>query len=66
MQQGRILKSPDLGVGWAGHAGKGLGLGPGALLAQVDHALHLVIRAEPPAALQREVERRRLHHIQST
>jgi hypothetical protein len=41
--------------------GQAVRLGARALLAKVDHALRLVVCAEAPAALQREVERRRLY-----
>lgn len=51
-------------LGLAGAGAKGVWFGARPLLAQIDHALHLVVRAEAPPTLRREVERRSLRmHI---
>ena len=48
-------------LGLGGHSHGQVELAAGALLAQIDHAIQLVIRAEAPPALIGVVEGRRLH-----
>jgi hypothetical protein len=54
-----VNESCYLGLG--GHSHGQVELAAGALFAQVDHAIQLVIRAEAPPALIGVVEGRRLH-----
>ena len=48
-------------LGLRGHSHGQVELAAGALLAQIEHAIQLVIRAEAPPALIGVVEGRRLH-----
>ena len=61
------LSEPQIGphrLLLGGDSGGQVELAAGALLAQIDHALQLVVRAEAPAALVGVVEGRRLRSSQ--